>query len=318
MIAFGWRIPFLLSIFLVVVGLVVRLRMAETPVFQKAAAEIALEDPAARPSPPLEARRFGHLRGEHHLHAVLPARHLVAFLRRLHARLLSAAVPRLRACRRVLLHRVHRGGMPCVPTAAAASRCSWSRPQQRLCSAWCAPLLLGSGTVAGVMAFLCVGFVCMGAVFGPCGSYLPELFPANVRYSGAGLSYNLAAIVGGAFAPTIASALVMNFGLGAVGPLPRRYGSGLARRARILQGKPRHGLRTLGSFSEDTARHFPASRRARRKATGALALGGRPSSQQTDLRAPRLLRTGDFAFLPAATGPSFAIISEICTKGRFS
>ena len=79
------------------------------------------------------------------------------------------------------------------------------------------PLLLGSGTVAGVMAFLCVGFVCMGAVFGPCGSYLPELFPANVRYSGAGLSYNLAAIVGGAFAPTIASALVMNFGLGAVG-----------------------------------------------------------------------------------------------------
>lgn len=39
MVAFGWRIPFLLSIFLVVVGLVVRLRMAETPVFQKAAAE---------------------------------------------------------------------------------------------------------------------------------------------------------------------------------------------------------------------------------------------------------------------------------------
>lgn len=89
-----------------------------------------------RPSPPLEARRFGHLRGEHHLHAVLSAWNLVAFLRRLHARLLSAAVPRLRAYRRVLLRRVHRGGMPVRRPAAAASRCSWSRPRQRLCSAW--------------------------------------------------------------------------------------------------------------------------------------------------------------------------------------
>ena len=57
----------------------------------------------------------------------------------------------------------------------------------------------------------------MGTIFGPCGSYLPELFPASVRYSGAGLSYNLAAIAGGAFAPTIASALVMNFGIQALG-----------------------------------------------------------------------------------------------------
>lgn len=44
-----------------------------------------------------------------------------------------------------------------------------------------------------------------------------ELFPAKVRYSGAGLSYNLAAITGGAFAPTIASALVMNFGIQSLG-----------------------------------------------------------------------------------------------------
>ena len=59
-------------------------------------------------------------------------------------------------------------------------------------------------SVPRVMIFLCVGFVIMGGLFGPCGAYLPELFPTHVRYSGTGLSYNLAAIFGGAFAPTIA------------------------------------------------------------------------------------------------------------------
>ena len=48
--------------------------------------------------------------------------------------------------------------------------------------------------VLTVMLFLCVGFALMGGLFGPCGAYLPELFPTHVRYSGAGLSYNLAAI----------------------------------------------------------------------------------------------------------------------------
>ena len=68
------------------------------------------------------------------------------------------------------------------------------------------------------MIFLCVGFMIMGGLFGPCGAYLPELFPVHVRYSGAGLSYNLAAIFGGAFAPTIAQALVASkFGVAGVG-----------------------------------------------------------------------------------------------------
>ena len=80
-----------------------------------------------------------------------------------------------------------------------------------------APMLLSVHSALNVMLFLCVGFMCMGAVFGPTGSYLPELFPARVRYCGSGLSYNLAAIVGGAFAPTIASALVMNFGIMSLG-----------------------------------------------------------------------------------------------------
>ncbi|WP_199563108.1 MULTISPECIES: hypothetical protein [unclassified Olsenella] len=68
-----------------------------------------------------------------------------------------------------------------------------------------------------MFAFPAVGFCLMGGLFGPCGAYLPELFPANVRYSGSGLAYNLSSILGGAFAPTIATALVLAFGIQGVG-----------------------------------------------------------------------------------------------------
>ena len=57
----------------------------------------------------------------------------------------------------------------------------------------------------------------MGIAFGPIGAFLPELFDANVRYSGSGIGYNLAAIVGAAFVPTIATWLSKNFGVHSVG-----------------------------------------------------------------------------------------------------
>ena len=67
------------------------------------------------------------------------------------------------------------------------------------------------------MVFLCVGFALMGIAFGPIGAFLPELFDANVRYSGSGIGYNLAAIVGAAFVPTIATWLAHNWGVHSVG-----------------------------------------------------------------------------------------------------
>jgi len=67
--------------------------------------------------------------------------------------------------------------------------------------------LFGAGTV-GVMALLIIGFALMGLTFGPMGSVLPELFPTNVRYTGSAISYNVASILGAALAPTIALALL--------------------------------------------------------------------------------------------------------------
>ena len=63
--------------------------------------------------------------------------------------------------------------------------------------------MLDGGTV-GVMAWLILGFSLMGMTFGPMGALLPELFPANVRYTGSGISYNVSSILGAAVAPFIA------------------------------------------------------------------------------------------------------------------
>lgn len=59
-------------------------------------------------------------------------------------------------------------------------------------------------TGALAQAFLVFGFMLMGATFGPMGALLPELFPTNVRYTGSAISYNVSSILGAAVAPLIA------------------------------------------------------------------------------------------------------------------
>ncbi|PKI92197.1 MFS transporter [Actinomycetales bacterium SN12] len=59
-------------------------------------------------------------------------------------------------------------------------------------------------TTAVVQGFLVLGFLLMGATFGPMGALLPELFPTNVRYSGSAIAYNVSSILGAAVAPLIA------------------------------------------------------------------------------------------------------------------
>jgi MFS family permease len=57
----------------------------------------------------------------------------------------------------------------------------------------------------------------MGFTYGPLGTMLSELYPTNVRYTGASLSFNLAGIVGASFAPFIALWLSSNYGIEFVG-----------------------------------------------------------------------------------------------------
>lgn len=77
--------------------------------------------------------------------------------------------------------------------------------------------LLGSGNPSLVFVFLLLGLSLMGLTFGPMGALLPELFPTEVRYTGASFSYNVSSILGASVAPYIAAWLQGNYGLPAVG-----------------------------------------------------------------------------------------------------
>ena len=68
-----------------------------------------------------------------------------------------------------------------------------------------------------VTFFLCFGMALMGFTYGPLGTFLSELFPTTVRYSGASLTFNMAGILGAAFAPMIAIWLASTYGLTYVG-----------------------------------------------------------------------------------------------------
>ena len=76
--------------------------------------------------------------------------------------------------------------------------------------------LFGGGTW-GVLATMILGFSLMGMTYGPLGTMLAELFPTQVRYTGASLCFSMAGILGASLAPYIATSLALKHGLGAVG-----------------------------------------------------------------------------------------------------
>lgn len=218
MVAWGWRIPFLLSAVLVIVGLVIRLRMSETPVFKK-----AVEENRTTRTPLRDLRHYWKqvvlgmcaISVTYTLFYSLGTWSLaygvksLGFTQSQYLSMELFAVLFFAAFIVVGCLSADRFGRKRTLYTATAAMLVFSLV--------CPQLLTGTQNFAGVLAFLCVGFSIMGALFGPCGAYLPELFPAKVRYSGSGLAYNLAAVTGGAFAPMIATALVTSFGIQALG-----------------------------------------------------------------------------------------------------
>ncbi len=67
--------------------------------------------------------------------------------------------------------------------------------------------MLGSGSLLVIFLFLALAQLAMGWVYGPLGAWLPGLFPARVRYTGASLAFNVGGILGGGLAPFLAQAM---------------------------------------------------------------------------------------------------------------
>lgn len=220
----GWRIPFVSSALLVIVGLYVRLNITETPAFRK-----VLEQQERVKVPVLDVITK-HPRAL--MLGMLSSLGQFVLFYLITVFTLSWATTTLGYSRQdfLVLQLVSVVFFALfIPIAAVLSDRHGRTFALMLGAAGIVVLglllgpLLQAGSITTVLA-LSVGMALMGLCFGPMGALLSDLFPAEVRYTGASLGFNLAAILGASFAPYIATWLATNYGLQYVG----YYLSGMA------------------------------------------------------------------------------------------
>ncbi|MFP1682668.1 MFS transporter [Alloalcanivorax sp. C16-1] len=216
--AWGWRIPFLLSALLVLVGLYVRLKIEETPVFRHALdTQEEVKVPMARVI-------------THHTKAlvlgtvVAIATFVLFYLTTVFA--LTWGTTALGYSRETFLV-IQLLAILCFAATIPFAALFADRHGRRRTLIWVTVAiavfgllfepLFGGGSLVGVLLFLALGLGLMGMTYGPLGTVLSEYFPTRVRYTGVSLAFNLAGIFGASLAPYIATALATRFGLQAVG-----------------------------------------------------------------------------------------------------
>ena len=215
---YGWRIPFIASSLLVLVGFYIRLKITETAAFENAKQE---QEEVKLPFVTLlKSYRKELLFGTFAAVTTFVVFYLMtvfmlnwntkelhfsnkeALLIQLFSVLFFAAFIPISA---VIADKIGRRKMLIYASLAIAIFGLFFSP------------FLNSGSTILVTFFLCLGMALMGFTYGPIGTFLSELFPTTVRYSGASLTFNLAGILGAAFAPMIAIWIATNYGLDFVG-----------------------------------------------------------------------------------------------------
>ncbi len=216
--SYGWRIPFLASALLVLVGLFVRLRITETPAFQK-----VLEKNERVKVPVVTVfREHGRMLFLGTIIAL--ATFVLFYLMTVFA--LSWGTAALGYSRprflQLQLFSVLFFALTIPLSAVLADR--YGRRATMIVVSIAIVLfglvlapMFGSGSTVEVTLFMSLGLALMGMTYGPLGTMLSELFPAEVRYTGSSLTFNFAGILGASLAPYIATWLASNYGLAYVG-----------------------------------------------------------------------------------------------------
>ncbi|WP_052207515.1 MFS transporter [Sinomonas humi] len=229
---FGWRIPFLFSIVMVAIGLYVRLKLVESTSFQK----VIDEDKVAKL--PLVATFKHHWRAVIAGTFIMLATYVLFYLTTSFTLTYGTATNKLEVARAAAEKAgqkfnpssfvpglgIDRGlflwmliiGVVFFGVFTVVSGPLAEKYGRRKFLIWVTVgilafgllwgLMFGPGTAAA-MVRLIVGFTLMGATFGPMAAILPELFPANVRYTGSAIAYNLSSVIGAAPASFVAIAL---------------------------------------------------------------------------------------------------------------
>ncbi|MEU5366181.1 MFS transporter [Streptomyces sp. NPDC005925] len=219
--SWGWRIPFLLSGVLVMVGLWIRLSVDESPVFKKALAQAearkAEVDPVAEKMPLVAVLR-------HHWRDVLVAMGarmaenisyyvITAFI--LVYATTSVGLSKQTALNTVLIASgVH---FVVIPLWGALSDRIGRRPVYLIGAVgiglWMFPFfaLIDTGRFSALLLAVTVGLVLHGAMYAPQAAFFSEMFATRMRYSGASIGAQFASVAAGAPAPLIATALLSDY-----------------------------------------------------------------------------------------------------------
>jgi MFS transporter, MHS family, shikimate and dehydroshikimate transport protein len=211
-LSWGWRIPFLLSAVLVGLGLYVRLKVTESPLFeQEVITAVASEK---KRLPILDVLRNSPTSVLQGIGAGLGAFALQALM----ATFASAIGVQGGLPRSTVLWLFAAGSfvqMFALPSYAALSDRIGRRPVMIAgCIAAIVAIypilrLIGSGSVVGVLlGFLIAMPLVQAAMYGPLAAFTSEIFATGNRYTGASLGYQLSSTLGGGFAPLIAATLV--------------------------------------------------------------------------------------------------------------
>ncbi len=214
--SFGWRIPFLASAVLVVVGLYVRLTITETPVFRSAVSR------QERVKVPMLTVFREHPRAMLVGTLIALATFVLFYLMTVFT--LSWGTSALGYTRQkflvMQLFAVVFFALAIPISAILAERgrrrtLLWVTAGIGIFGLVMSPMFL-AGT-AGAVTMMTVGLSLMGLTYGPLGTTLSELFPTPVRYTGSSLTFTFAGIFGASLAPYAATWLAKNFGLQFVG-----------------------------------------------------------------------------------------------------
>ncbi|WP_051580151.1 MFS transporter [Pseudonocardia acaciae] len=209
----GWRLPFLLSAVLVLVGLVVRLKVAESPVFLRARAD------TTSPELPVRAALRGSwrtiLRGIGVLPVAVGGYYIVTTF------LLGYATTDLKVDERLVL-----GGLTFASFVELVATVGLAWLGDRFgarrvvvvglvaVAVLAAPqfLVMSSGSTALIFTVLAVMRLVLAATYGPIAAVLAQMFPPAARYTSISLSYQVAGAIFGGFSPLVCTALLAAFG----------------------------------------------------------------------------------------------------------
>ncbi|MFE2165289.1 MFS transporter [Streptomyces sp. NPDC059447] len=219
-LAWGWRVPFLLSGVLVVVGLWIRVSVSESPVFLEAQAKAAEQAAAGAKEklPVAEVFRtnwrgvltaIGTRLGENISYYILTAFLLVYVTTHL-------GLSKSNGLNAVLIgSAVH---FVTIPAWGALSDRIGRRPVTLIGSvgmtgwAFAFFAMLDAKSFPAIAAAVTIGLLFHGAMYGPQAAFISEMFDTTVRYSGASMGSQLASIIGGALAPIVAVELLKDYG----------------------------------------------------------------------------------------------------------